>query len=41
MAVQAIVDPVERPNLYGDVPGLLLVALVLGALMPRGQRANR
>ena len=41
MAVQAIVDPVERPNLYGDVPGLLLIALVLGTLMPRGQRSNR
>jgi hypothetical protein len=36
MAVQAIVDPAERGHLAGDVPGLLLVALVLGVLTPRG-----
>jgi len=35
MAVQVIVDPVERPNLLGDVPGLFLVAIVLALLMPR------
>ena len=35
MAVQAIVDPVERPNLAGDVPALLLLALALFALTPR------
>lgn len=35
MAVQAIVDPVERGHLYGDVAALLLVAVVLGALAPR------
>jgi len=48
MAVQAIVDPAERGHLAGDVPGLLLVALVLGILTPRsalpraaqGQRAG-
>jgi hypothetical protein len=38
MAVQAIVDPIERPNLVGDVPGLLIVAIVLATLMPKGQR---
>lgn len=36
MAVQAIVDPAERANLFGDIPALLLVAVVLGALTPRG-----
>jgi hypothetical protein len=38
MAAQAIVDPIERPNLAGDVPGLLIVAIVLATLMPKGQR---
>jgi hypothetical protein len=36
MAVQAIADPAERGHLAGDVPGLLIVALVLGILTPRG-----
>ena len=36
MAVQAITDPVERPNLLGDVPALFIVAVVLAVLMPRG-----
>lgn len=36
MAVQAFVDPVERGHLYGDVAALLLVAVVLGILTPRG-----
>jgi hypothetical protein len=36
MAVQAIVDPTEHGHLLGDVPALLLVAIVLGALTPRG-----
>jgi hypothetical protein len=36
MAVQAIVDPTERGHLLGDVPALLLVAVVLGVLTPRG-----
>ncbi len=38
MAVQAVVDPVERPNLLGDVPGLFLVAIVLAVLMPKGEQ---
>jgi uncharacterized protein DUF6632 len=36
MAVQAIVDPTEHGHLIGDVPALLVIALVLGVLMPRG-----
>jgi len=35
MGIQAIVDPLERGHLLGDVPALLLVAIVLGALTPR------
>jgi Family of unknown function (DUF6632) len=40
MAVQAIVDPAERGHLFGDVAALLLVAVVLGALTPRGVVAH-
>jgi hypothetical protein len=36
MAVQAIVDPGEHGHLPGDVAALLLVAIVLGVLTPRG-----
>lgn len=36
MAVQAIVDPMERGHLPGDVAALFLVAVVLGFLTPRG-----
>jgi hypothetical protein len=36
MAVQASVDPAERGHLTGDVAALLLVAVVLAALTPRG-----
>jgi len=35
MMVQALGDPMERGHLFGDGPALLLVALVLGVLMPR------
>jgi len=42
MLVQALRDPVERPNLMGDVPALILIAVVLAALMrtarPSGSR---
>lgn len=42
MLAQALRDPVERPNLMGDVPALILIAVVLAALMrtarPRGSR---
>jgi hypothetical protein len=32
MAVQAVIDPYERGHLLGDVPALILVAIVLGFL---------
>jgi uncharacterized membrane protein len=35
MAVQAVIDPVERGHLLGDVPAMILVAIVLGVLAPR------
>ena len=35
MLVQAIVDETERDNLLGDVPAILLVAVVLWYLMPK------
>ncbi|OMC11593.1 hypothetical protein A5735_00010 [Mycolicibacter heraklionensis] len=35
MTAQAIGDPAERGHLVGDVPALVLVALVLALLMPR------
>ncbi|SFU52621.1 DUF6632 domain-containing protein [Nitrosospira multiformis] len=34
MAVQAYIDPAERGHFLGDVPGLFIVAIVLGYLMP-------
>jgi uncharacterized protein DUF6632 len=40
MAVQAIVDPMEHGHLPGDVAALLLVAVVLGWLAPRGVVAH-
>lgn len=35
MGVQSIVYPNQMGHLYGDVPALLIVALVLAYLMPR------
>jgi hypothetical protein len=35
MGVQAIVDPAERGHLFGDVPALFFVAIVLALLTPR------
>jgi uncharacterized membrane protein len=35
MAVDAVIDPVEHGHLFGDVPALFLVAIVLGFLAPR------
>lgn len=35
MAVQSMRTPMQHGHLYGDVPALVLVAVVLGALMPR------
>ena len=40
MAVQAVIDPAERGHLQGDVPALILVAIVLGLLAPRIVIAN-
>ena len=35
MLVQALRDPAETPNFYGDIPALLIVAVVLWLLMPK------
>jgi hypothetical protein len=35
MAVHALRDPAERAHLLGDVPVLLVVAIVLAALIPK------
>jgi hypothetical protein len=40
MAAQAIVYPEHRGHLYGDVPALLLIAVVLALLTPRGEAAK-
>ena len=39
MAVQSFSDEAERSHLIGDVPALLLVAIVLAVLMPRTKQA--
>lgn len=36
MAVQVLVDPSERGHLLGDVPALLIAAVVFAVLTPRG-----
>ncbi len=36
MAIQSIVDPEHLGHLWGDVPALLIVAIVLAILTPRG-----
>jgi hypothetical protein len=38
MGFQAVTDPAETGHLLGDVPALLLVAVVLAALTPREAR---
>jgi hypothetical protein len=38
MAVQAVTDPAEHGHLKGDVPALLLVAIVLTVLIPRAAK---
>lgn len=40
MAVQAINMPAEHGHLFGDIPALILVAVVLAALMPKGAHAE-
>jgi hypothetical protein len=39
MAVQAVTDPAEHDHLKGDVPALLLVAIVLTVLMSRAAKS--
>lgn len=39
MAAQSLVYPEHRGHLYGDVPALLLIALVLAVLTPRAAKA--
>lgn len=39
MAYQSLQDPMHHGHLYGDVPALVLVALVLGVLMNRNAAA--
>ena len=39
MAVQSFYDAEERGHLLGDVPALILIAIILAALMPRAARA--
>lgn len=39
MGIQAFVYPNQMGHLSGDVPALLIVALVLALLMPRGKQA--
>ena len=36
MAEQALTDPHQTGHLWGDVPALLIAAIVLAVLMPRG-----
>jgi hypothetical protein len=40
MAVQAFNTPAERGHLMGDVPALVIVAVILAVLMPRGATAE-
>jgi uncharacterized membrane protein len=35
MSIHAVIDPIERGHLLGDVPALILVAIVLGLLARR------
>ena len=41
MAMQAMNMPAEHGHLLGDVPALVLVAVVLAVLMPRGAAAEK
>lgn len=40
MAFQSFERPENHGHLLGDVPALLIVAIVLGVLTPRGERAR-
>jgi len=37
MAAQALGDGSEHGHLLGDVPALLIIAIVLAVLMPKGK----
>jgi hypothetical protein len=39
MTAQSLADPAELGHLIGDVPGLIIIAVVLGVLMPRQKPA--
>ena len=39
MTVQAMMSPMERGHLLGDIPALVIVALALAILTPRGRVA--
>src|SRR5262245_823987 len=41
MGVQGLTDPAERGHLVGDVPALILVAIILAVLMPRTTPTER
>jgi len=41
MAAQSLGDATERSRLLGDVPALLLAAIILGVLMPRASQAQQ
>jgi hypothetical protein len=38
MAVQAVLNPLHSDHLYGDVPALFLIAVVLACLSPEAFR---
>ena len=40
MTVQALVNHQNHGHLLGDVPALFLIAIVLAALTPRGEKAG-
>lgn len=40
MAFQSFANPQNHGHLFGDVPALLIVAVLLGILTPRGERAR-
>jgi hypothetical protein len=40
MSYQSFSDQMEKGQLFGDVPALLFVALLLGLLTPRGETTD-
>jgi len=40
MLVQALIDPVEYPNLYGDVPALIISGVLIAILAPKRLAAD-